>query len=282
MARKWNFYKMNFISSDTFSSVAHYSILTREEEIDLSQFQSNKIIYCNTHRLYELQNILRDNKNKFILITHGSDYNIEYCYIDRMPKCIHHWFAQNCLVNHKQVTPIPIGVFPKERNGDQINPYLITKFNEGYKEEYLLHYNVCINTNLGERERAYEASKQISDSLVYLNERFTHNEFYDNMSKCKFVISPYGYGVDCFRTWEAIYMGKIPIVKKNYMNWLFSSLFPMIMVDTWEELRYMEKTLRELDYNTIYNNYEDNWRQKYLNETYWKKMILSKYEEIKC
>lgn len=54
-----------------------------------------------------------------------------------------------------------------------------------------------------------------------------------------FVASPAGNGLDCHRTWEAIYLGVVPIVENNRMNKYFKSLgLPMILVDKtkWDTL----------------------------------------------
>ena len=55
----------------------------------------------------------------------------------------------------------------------------------------------------------------------------------------KFVASPAGNGLDCHRTWEAIYLGVVPIVENNAMNKSFKKLgLPMILIDKekWSEL----------------------------------------------
>jgi hypothetical protein len=54
------------------------------------------------------------------------------------------------------------------------------------------------------------------------------------VERSKFVVSPPGNGYDCHRTWEAIYLGAVPIVLKEY--WPFQKYrLPVLVVDTWEE-----------------------------------------------
>jgi hypothetical protein len=51
----------------------------------------------------------------------------------------------------------------------------------------------------------------------------------------KFVLSPPGNGPDCHRTWEAIYSGAIPIVKRDF--WPFKTLsLPVLVVNDWNEV----------------------------------------------
>jgi hypothetical protein len=81
------------------------------------------------------------------------------------------------------------------------------------------------------------------------------------MSKCKFVISPPGNGIDCHRTWESLYMGCIPVVIKNdiYKNWNL----PIIQLNDYSELT-----------NDILDSFIDkdfNYDMLYMN--YWEKII---------
>ena len=61
----------------------------------------------------------------------------------------------------------------------------------------------------------------------------------------RFVISPPGNGPDCHRTWEAMYLGAIPIVLRK--SWPFAHLeLPVLIVDTWDQIpeeteRYVHK-----------------------------------------
>ena len=50
-----------------------------------------------------------------------------------------------------------------------------------------------------------------------------------------FVLSPHGNGLDCHRTWEAIALGCIPVVKTSPLDRLFSGL-PVLIVNSWSDL----------------------------------------------
>ena len=66
---------------------------------------------------------------------------------------------------------------------------------------------------------------------VYLH----HNDYFQQLPSYKFVISPEGNGIDCHRTWEALYVGSIPIVIKNniYNNW---SDLPILQVSSYSDI----------------------------------------------
>jgi hypothetical protein len=67
------------------------------------------------------------------------------------------------------------------------------------------------------------------------------------MVKYKFVLSPPGNGIDCHRTYEAIALGCIPIVKSSPLDPLYEGL-PVIIVQDWSEVT-RELLEKEYPYN---------------------------------
>jgi hypothetical protein len=55
------------------------------------------------------------------------------------------------------------------------------------------------------------------------------------MAQSKFVICPEGNGLDCHRTWEALLMGAIPVIKHSTLDPLFEGL-PVLLVDSWDQV----------------------------------------------
>jgi hypothetical protein len=55
------------------------------------------------------------------------------------------------------------------------------------------------------------------------------------MLKYKYVISPHGNGLDCHRTWEALVLGCIPILKTSPLDPLFEGL-PVLIVKEWSDI----------------------------------------------
>ena len=77
-----------------------------------------------------------------------------------------------------------------------------------------------------------------------------------------FVLSPYGNGFDCHRTWEAVCLGAIPIVKAPHFDELFKGL-PVLNVKEWSDVNeeLLRKTIDE--FKTRKFDYEK------LNLAYW-------------
>ena len=56
------------------------------------------------------------------------------------------------------------------------------------------------------------------------------------MLRAKFVPSPAGLGPDCYRTWEALYLGAVPVIAEGTIAGSISSDLPIWVVNDWEEL----------------------------------------------
>jgi hypothetical protein len=56
-----------------------------------------------------------------------------------------------------------------------------------------------------------------------------------NQMEYAFVCSPSGGGLDCHRTWEALVLGCVPIVKSSGMDRVFEGL-PVWIVGDWHEV----------------------------------------------
>ena len=237
-----------YVSGELFSKVADVSIYDRTYLNNYPNIKSNcnQIIYNNepitTNVLTIINNssiffvktdhipffstyILPNIRKKFILITHNSDL------LSGQEKNIYNnknlikWYGQNMIPNYEinKMIGIPIGLENSQWKGYDHN--ICKKYKNSIKEN-LLYFNFSLNTNT---ERA-----SIENSL-YKN-GFTKNESKDwenyikELSKYKFAVSPEGNGIDCHRVWECIYVGCIPIIKKNSIMFEFFKDLPILWV----------------------------------------------------
>lgn len=86
------------------------------------------------------------------------------------------------------------------------------------------------------------------------------------MSTYAFVISPWGNGLDCHRTWEVLCLGSIPVVKTSGLDRLFDDL-PVWIINDWNEVTHenMVKKIEEFKSKTF--NYEK------LTLAYWRNIL---------
>jgi hypothetical protein len=97
------------------------------------------------------------------------------------------------------------------------------------------------------------------------------------LSEYMFVASPSGNGVDCHRTWEALYLGVIPIVTNRKFHEQFRDL-PVFIVDSWSDLT----NYCEADLIAIYQEQAAKLKSfEYIWFDFWKESIESDFNSIK-
>jgi hypothetical protein len=94
------------------------------------------------------------------------------------------------------------------------------------------------------------AMAQIPAACVYYEARKTPrlDSWRRQRRHHRFVLSPLGNGLDCHRTWEALALGCIPIVRSSPLNTLWEGL-PVWIVNSWSEVTEdsMDQKAAELD-----------------------------------
>jgi len=206
---------------------------------------------------------------KYILITHNSDRNItnhEYKYID---KNIIHWFAQNLEISNKEkISLMPVGLENLRRLKFGRKKWFK---NLSIKNNDIL-FSFNLYTNYLKRQSAFETLDNNLSFKIFSNTE----EYFENLKKSKFVISPEGNGLDTHRIWEALILNTFPImIKSNFTKNLKKLGVPGIYLNSWDEL---------LDFNSskldeIYQK-ETKKSFSYLTKLkYWEEKIKS-YKEI--
>ena len=86
------------------------------------------------------------------------------------------------------------------------------------------------------------------------------------MTEYTFVLSPFGVGQDCHRTWEALCLGCIPILKAPNFKKMFENL-PVLIVNEWSDItqELLDKTIQE------FQSHEFNYEK--LTLQYWTSQI---------
>src|SRR5690606_33447515 len=76
--------------------------------------------------------------------------------------------------------------------------------------------------------------------------------------------SPRGAGLDCYRTWEALLLGTIPIVKTSTLDAAYDGL-PVLIVDDWKIIikEFLEEKWKEMMES------RKKWHWEKLYRPYW-------------
>lgn len=235
---------------------------------NINMFEDGTTIYVCTKAIRNfIQTLLNQINFKFVLVTGDSDYN---CYTDILnesdfnifinnPKLIH-WFSQNCISKHNKLTKIPIGLDYHTIStnkmpswGPQMSPLeqerelieLRHSMKPFYERQQLItaysNFHFQVNTRYGGDR--IDAIKSIPTNLMYYEPTpTTRATSWNTQLQHAFVVSPHGGGYDCHRTWEALLLGCIPIVKTSPIDALFEDL-PVLIVKEWNHVT--EELLKE-------------------------------------
>lgn len=102
------------------------------------------------------------------------------------------------------------------------------------KRGHLYLKGVRLDTNPAEREACVAALKD-KPWVTYRPDRIPFDQWLDELQEHEFVASPAGNGIDCHRSWEALYLGTVPIVRPYRSLTRFASL-PIMFLDDWTKL----------------------------------------------
>ncbi len=236
-----------YLSGDTFRSLATH-IHDMDSEIKPQSIKAKDLVFVQSPRIEDFFTRIHPRITEpYILITHNGDENITEKYTPFITETISHWFAQNCLITHPKVTPIPIGLENKWYHLHGIPHYFNILRKRTYMKEFRILYKFNVRTNPVARSKALSILDNHPLTYTYMGWRESY-EYLMTLQQYSFVASPPGNGEDCIRTWEAMYLGTIPIVKRSPMSEYFTSLgLPIVTIDDWNELDTMNpKGLRDL------------------------------------
>lgn len=254
-----------FISGDTFRSIANHIFDETNATIDGDAVKCGDIVFVNLSRLRQFfAEIHPTIKSTYILISHNHDFPAPGDFKKFLDdSTLGAWFTQNAdIVNHPKLIPIPIGVANKHWAINRSHDDLMLKLRAqtaGIKKKFLLYVNFVINTAPAVRKPIFDYFKTVK-FCSWASNRPYENYLMDLMQS-KFVLSPPGNGLDCHRTWEALYMGSFPVVKSSTLDVLLKDL-PVVIVHDWHEVtrellerKYDEFMHTKFDYSKLYFDY---------------------------
>jgi hypothetical protein len=175
---------------------------------------------------------------RYILITHNSDKSVGEHEAAQIDAKILHWFAQNNTFSHEKITPIPIGL---ENRAIFLNGWALYKNMQRLSAKVhaklpRILFGFKVNTNPKERTVALNVLRS-SSSAHEIRTKPHPVEYFRLLNRYEFVASPEGNGPDCHRTWEALYLKTLPIVKDAHFTRYFASLgLPIWIVHEWSEI----------------------------------------------
>jgi len=238
-----------FLCSDTYLAKCERVILTQsdikkliDEDSATRKFKTVYLAGDLVEHLLEFKVQIPDIETLVVMESDITQYEQKlsklYSKVDKI-------FSNNLVGKSKRCFPVPLGI---ERQAYR-SAGRLSNFKKKYETKinkrpipFLIAWNDATNTNRPIYRSEFQNN---SDSLV-INQRVHASTIHKLMRKTMFVPSPAGNGIDCHRTWEALYLGAVPVVLRS--EYFGESNWPVLVVDSWSEL--LAKKSHEL--NDIY------------------------------
>ena len=258
-----------FLSGDTFRSIADHIWEIGNEDLKPSEINPGDIIFCQSDMLESLsQRVLTYAPKSITLLLGNSDRN----HTQSLGKLLSDTgavkiFAQNLVDYIPGVETLPIGLENAWHSTNGRPKEFLVNLNKSHVRIPRVMWAFNVETNLRERKKAANELANIAtaDRLGLL----TPKQHRSALIRYSFVASPPGNGLDCHRTWEAMYLGCIPIVLRSHMTQSYEQLgLPVWLIDSFEELR----DLTEERLHTIYLEL----RPKFASEAMWASHWISR------
>lgn len=185
------------------------------------------------------------------------------------------WFTHNADRAHPKLHLLPIGIGNafydygnKAAFDESINLYA-----SKVEKKHLLYMNFNLAwPRPAERTSVYNffRNKHFC-TAVPLNRSL--KDYLREVAESKFVLSPRGHGLDCFRTWETLLMRSYPVVTSSTLDPLFKNL-PVVIIDAWSDVteEFLKNKYEEL------SSKEFNWEKLYM--PYWLEQIRQVKEDF--
>ena len=242
-------------------------------------------IYVPSDQIVEFTNrIAPQIVAPFILVTGDSDLSVNSGGLGKSLEdllsnpMILAWYGQNRDYDHPKLHSLPIGINihnqwtnPLQWGGGFILPAFqelqLKTIAESAKPLDEREAKIFCNWHFSlDRADRKELSEVIDKSVCYFQtEPLPMAETWELQSQYQFVLSPHGAGLDCHRTWEALILGCIPIVKSAKLNDLFADL-PIVVVQNWEQITpaFLNENLQLMQNKIIHTEklLMSYWRKK--------------------
>jgi hypothetical protein len=261
-----------FISGDTFRSIADHVWEEGNQVVKPATIRGGDIIFCESEKLSQFQEkILNKIDVPIVLILGNSDENHSHQLSELFTGGnIRTIFAQNLMDSASGVEPLPIGL----ENAWRANHGVILAFRylrtKHRSRIYRIMWTFTIGTNADERTKA--ANSLINFGLADKLGSLSPQQHRDALSRYAFVASPPGNGLDTHRTWEAMYLGCVPVVLKSHMTDHFESLgLPIWVVDSYNEINEFS----DAQFKEKYEELMSRFTSKALWSPYWVEKIKS-------
>lgn len=245
-----------FLSGYTYRSMANQAICDVSDTehmrnvsygIRAESVKDGEILYVTGNQARIFFTVIAPNiKVNFSVITAQWDFGPDPSFIQLIPKNLITWWTINCHIDHPKVKPIPLGLQNLHWRWDgnlQSSPSTYKKFRDQDKSKFMIA-SFSVHNNTSERVKCIEFAKFVSSDFRMFQRGDRQNEnyvldYFNQVSQYKFVLCPWGAGIDTHRLWESLYLGSIPITRYHKVYEAFKD-YPIVFLNDWSELEGLD------------------------------------------
>tara|TARA_B100001057_G_scaffold500029_1_gene613078 strand:+ start:26046 stop:26816 length:771 start_codon:yes stop_codon:yes gene_type:complete len=213
-------------------------------------------------------------KNRYVLLSHNSDFSLDFVYQKYLDDKIIHWFAQNINFEaDENFSLLPIGL----ENRRYFKSGLIYDFNK-YKNSEKKHL-VLLSFNEKTNISRLKVKEVLKNNKLITSKMFKNSDSYKKtLSESMFNICPPGNGLDTHRFWESLLLNALPIVvRSNFTSNLEKLDIPALYLDKWTDLNeYKETELKSIYMEKL----SKNDLTYYVQFKNWKELIFNSKSSI--
>ena len=261
---RWSNTNCPYLTSGTLRSNCDFVFDESNDKIDPQRIKKGQSIYVSGSFLekffFKIHPMIQQ---PYVLVSHRVIESLpgKFFIFLNDPKILA-WFAQNVDISHPKLFSLPTGVSVKKQTIEFMKEY-----DGAIEEKNILAYLNCIlETYPSERKELYASlSKQ---KFVTIGKKCSAIQYMQDVVHAKFIFAPRGKGVDSHRSWDALALGCIPIIKSSGVDSLFENL-PVLIIKDWKEVT--EELLNQ-KYQEIHSK---SWNLQKLYLNYWLEKIRS-------
>lgn len=263
-----------YVSGDSFRALTKH-VHDEEATFNPADVQQGDIVFvCNGYAHAYMETLHKEIKHPYILLIHNGDISIDQAFADKIDDKIVRCYAQDVTYAHDKLIPIPIALENIKYYMNGI-PFVFDRLIRKMKrkppvKQNRILYRFSIHTNPTVRIPALEYFSK-HPLMETFSEMLPPSLHLRKLMTYKFVASPPGNSIESCRTWEALELRTIPIVKDFVAMRYFESIgLPLWIVKEWDELdAYKTEEALSAKYNELMKN--PNWEP--LRMDYWIRQI---------
>ncbi len=216
-----------YVSGDSFRALTEF-IHDEERTFNPADVKQGDLVFvCNGFSVKYMETLHKEIKYPYVLIVHNGDAPVDKPFVDLIDDKIVACYAQDVIYAHERLFPIGIalenvryymngipGVFNRLLRKIRKHPPV--------KADKIL-FRFSIHTNPTERRPALEIFNK-HPLMETFSQMLPPNLHLRKLMTYKFVASPPGNSIESCRTWEALELRTIPIVKDFVAYRYFVSL----------------------------------------------------------